>query len=559
MVRREGLLEQQPHRVTGHAQRRLQADRHIAELDRIEPDPVAARRRNVPRCLTPETVDTVSRTSRQPAPEVDQRDHTPSLASLQGAETLGEIGALGGRSVDRVTLSAQALEQRGDRRRDIEQRGGARLAEPGRKVIEHDRHALLGRGLVPQADPALNLIERALEPIWHGGEFAIADRAERHGARYTVHLGQVVHHDRLHGMSAALVPLELILHQQRLRDEIGHVELAQQIGGHLVVVAGLSGGRRAADDGEAHRRHKRIDRLVWQPLAHRDMRLDARDEHRQHREASRLEARGQLAQVVETLDHMLAHTEHGDQRLTLAIASLFPRPLEIGVAVVEQRAAHRVEAPHGRDHHRRRHLEPRLPAGIAQDELYHLRDIGGIRLVPIEIHAEPGAEPGELLRYQGQQLRGHLHQLGVRIQRVFVAAAGDEAHQHLDHLRHFALLFFKSVLAYLRERHDLGHALVSEHGLRARLRELRRQPVRLGTHVDQADEDDIRVDEVGGQRRVRLVDMRIVVAPQADLRAICGEPSFHLVPGPGVETLDPHHESNRCHSPPPCPDGQEIK
>ena len=273
-------------------------------------------------------------------------------------------------------------------------------------------------------------------------------------------------------MGAALVPFGLILHQQRLRDEIGHIELAQQIGGHFVVVAGLGGGRRTADDGEAHRRHERIDRLVRQPLAHRDMRLDARDEHRQHREASRLETRGELAQVVETLDHMLAHTEHRDQRLTLAIATLLRRPLEIGVAVVEQRAAHRIEAPHGRDHHRRRHLETCLPAGVAQDELDHLRDVRGIRLVPVEVHAEPCAEPGELLRDQGQQLGGHLHQLGVGIQSVFVAAAREQTHQHLHRLRCLALLFFEPVLAHLRERHDLGHALVGEHGLRARLREL---------------------------------------------------------------------------------------
>ena len=551
MMRREGLLEQQPHRVPGHAHRRLQGDRHIAELDRIEPDPVAARRRDVPRRLTPEAVDAVRRTTRQPAPEVGQRDHTTSLAFLQGTEALHEVGALRGRAVDRVTLSAQALEQRGDRRRDIEQRGGACLAEPGREVVEHERHAFLGRGLAPQADPALDLIDRALEPVRHGGELAVADRAERHRARHAVHLGQVVHHDRLHGVRAALVPLELILHQQRLRDDVRHIELAEQVRRRLVVMAGLGGGCGATDDGKTHRRQERVDRLVGQPLAHRDMRLDAGDEHRQHRHATRLETHGELAQVVETLDHMLAHAEHRDQRLTLAVAALLRRPLEIGVAVVEQRAADRIEAPHGRDHGHRRDLETCLPAGIAQDELDHLGDVRGVRLVPVEVHAEPSAEPGELLRDQGQQLRGHLHQLGICVQRILVAAAREQTHQHLDRLRCLTLLLFEPVLADFGERHDLGHALVGEHGLGARLRELRSQPVRLGTHVDQADEDDIRVEQIGGERGVGLIDMGIVVAPQAHLRAVGGEPSFHLTPGPGVEALDAHHESDRRHAPPP--------
>ena len=107
------------------------------------------------------------------------------------------------------------------------------------------------------------------------------------------------------------------------------------------------------------------------------------------------------------------------------------------------------------------------------------------------------------------------------------------------------------MLADFGERHDLGHALVGEHGLGARLRELRSQPVRLGTHVDQADEDDIRVEQIGGERGVGLIDMGIVVAPQAYLRAVGGESSLHLTPGPGVKALDAHHESDRRHAPPP--------
>ena len=554
VMRREGLLEQQPHRITRHAHRRLQSDGDVAALERIDADRLAARRRDVAGRLAPVALDALGRAAaREPATEVAHRDAAPALAALQRTDPLVELRDLRRRAADGVALAAQALEERGHRCRHIEQRGGARLAEPRREVVQHDGHALLRGGRTPQPYPALDLVERTCDAVGRRHELAVADRAERHRARHPVHLRQVVHHHRLHRVRAAGVPLVLLLHQQRLRDEIRHVELAEQVRRGLVVVAGLGRGRRSADDREAHGRDEGVDRLVGEPLAHRDMRLDARHEHRQHRHAARLDAGGELTEVIETLDHVFAHAEQRDQRLTLAVAALLRRPLQVGAAVGEQLTARRIEAAHGRDHGHRRDLEARRTAAVAQDELDHLRDVRGVGLVPVEVHAEPGAEARELLRDERQHLRSHLHELGVRVERVLVAAAGHEPHQQLDGLRGLALLLLEAMLADLRQRHHLGHALVGEHRHGPRTGELRGQPVRLRPHVDQADEDHVGVGEIRRERGVAAIDMRVVVPAQAHRDALRREPPLDLAPGPGVEALDAHHERDRLHAAPHPP------
>ena len=551
VMRREGLLEQQPHRITRHAHRRLQSDGDIAALERIDADRLAARGRDVAGGLAPVALDALGRAAaREPTPEVAHRDAAPAFAALQGTDALVELRDLRGGAADGVALAPQALEERRDRRRHIQQRGGARLAEPRREVVQHDGHALLRGGRTPQPDPALDLVERTRDAVGCRHELAVTDRAERHRARHSVHLRQVVHHHRLHRVRAAGAPLVLLLHQQRLRDEIRHIELAEQVRRGLVVVTGLGRGRRAADDREAHGRYQGVDGLVGEPFAHRDMRLDARHEHRQHRHAARLDAGGELLQIIESLDHMLAHAEQRDQRLTLAVAAPLRRPLQIGAAVGEELTADRIEAAHGRDHGHRRDLETRGPAGVAQDELHHLRDVRGVGLVPIEVHAEPGAEARELLRDQRQHLRGHLHEFGVGVERVLVAAAGHEAHQQLDRFRRLALLLLEAMLADLRQRHHLGHALVGEHRRGARTGELRGQPIRLRPHVDQADEDHIGVGEVRSERGILPVDMRVVVAAQPDRHALAGKPALDLAPCAGVEPLDPHDEGDGLHGQP---------
>ena len=288
---------------------------------------------------------------------------------------------------------------------------------------------------------------------------------------------------------------------------------------------------------------------MHEPLTHRDVRLNTGDEYRQGGHASRFDAPDELLQIPEPLYHVLAHAEHGDKWLALAISPASSSPLHVGIRVGEHLATYRIPAAHRRDDADRCNGNA-LGKGVAHDQLDHLGNVPGVRLIPVEIDAEPSAKTRELLGDERQHLRGDLHELGVGVKRVLVTTARDQAHEKLHGLRCFALLFLEAVLANFGQLHDFRHALVGEHRCCLGIRQLRRDPVGLRSHVDQAHEDDVGGLKVRGQLRIVLIDVGVVVALQPNGDACLGESPLDVGPDPGVEPLDTDDKGNRSHAPP---------
>ena len=192
--------------------------------------------------------------------------------------------------VHRVALGLHGFERVEDRLEDRQVGRAADVASVGREVEDHQRHLALPALAAAQADQPVHARGQHLRALGAGGHVLlhIAHAASRTGRRRVlagegaavvaaragdarpagpaakdggaggaVQLGDGHHDGALHRQQAALgaAPLVQGLEFHRVRRDVGHVQLGQDLFGRLGVVV-----RRPANEGEARQRHHGVHR-----------------------------------------------------------------------------------------------------------------------------------------------------------------------------------------------------------------------------------------------------------------------------------------------------------
>lgn len=243
---------------------------------------------------------------------------------------------------------------------------------------------------------------------------------------------------------------------------------------------------------------------------------------------------------------MLSHAHQRNKRLSFLVAACFLCPFQIALDIVKERTRLRIPTAHGRDDRYRRDVQT-FSEAVFQDQFHHLGDVSHVRLIPVEIHAEPSTETRKLLRNERKHLRSNFDELRVGVERVFVSSARYQAHQELHCFWRFAFLLFEPMLAHPCECHDLGHAFVREYRRSTRVLKLARQPIGLRSHVNKTDENDVRVLYGLGELRISSIDMGIVKLPDQNIGALPRETLADVVPDARVEALDADDERDDPH------------
>ena len=522
--RRVPTFEQQLHRVAFVAHAGLYGDQRVAELraqheDRAAVAELASGRR------TPRRFDFL-----EPALAAhvivhgDARVHVGVGAELRRVAVQDAIAQFvhAGRYVDGIAFALQRLQCLEQAFEDGEERSGAGVAGVGREVEQHQRHLALGAFAATKRDElrdtrgerlgAVRAGEHVLRAVLRTeGAAAVATRAgravgtrtaaEHDGAGCAVEFRDRHHDGAFDRQQSPLrrAPLADGLEFDRVRGEVGHVEIRQHFFGGARVVVG-----RTADEREARQRHDGIDDrppVLHEELFDRRARIESGREGGYDAQPPGLEGRDHAVVVLRIAgqqvraQHQQAHRAPGvgigdDQRQFrngIRNASRHPWVIDAGFRVVHGRLRFDGAAQH-----------VAWTGGIAvHEEADHVLDVLVGPGEPVLQRHEVRAHVLGRARDEAQQLRDpaqHLHLLCAAGRGIALAAA--QALQQRD--RPIGGLVHVEA-ADTREFHDFS----GRHGAddRIALRAARLQGVEHGQevffHEQHRRDHDVAASDVG--------------------------------------------------------------
>ena len=325
MMRRVLLVEQQTHRITRHADARLHADVHIAKLQPAQIHSIFSSRGNFSRKAAPPRVDALALSQRGPRRIFLRGNaHTRQTAAHvvlrllhigRFIEHVHELLCVLRQRADLVAFLLQTPQHAQQTARHIQQCRGAFLPKARRIVIHHQRNFLLAIGRVAQLSPLERQVRQTRQTVRHSDELPVIDRTEHDRIDRTVHFGQRIQRRTLHRADAVLRPRFQILHVQRLRHDVGHVERTENFLCRSLVLASFGAPGGSAHQRKSNHADEHVDAFLHQPFPHDDMTLDAADENRQHVHAIRFQRTDRVIDIRALLHQMLAEEQQRRLRL----------------------------------------------------------------------------------------------------------------------------------------------------------------------------------------------------------------------------------------------------